>query len=158
MSSRELKGSDAFERVDYERKKRSTIEGIASCARDGDKECAVDMIGVCSVEVERSNIPQPVKSYLLDCLCRVEGGETPDQAFGFTKGSAGRTRSYWKLARDRDVACAVAYTLEQDETLSIERACEIVSGTYNAFSDKVGVLGADGVKKTYLQFFPKSGK
>lgn len=77
-----LKGSDAWERLDYERSKRRSTAGIVSAALDGDLECAQQMLQIAAVAVwDADQIPLEVRSYVVDALEAMVTGEDPAKAF-----------------------------------------------------------------------------
>ena len=150
------RGEDAWDRLAYRRGKRSSMEGIASEARSGDRECAMTMIRAAEAELDMhgKDIDLPVREYLLDAFSQIVSGTSPDKAFNLERKSSGRPEDYWRMVRDSDIACAVKHRVDQG--MMVKEACAEVADTYTAFSGKVGKVGTVSVKKAYQRFFPES--
>lgn len=146
---------DAWEALDYERKKRSNLEGIAQEAFNGDVDCVLTMVESSAVAVEQSSISGPVRDYLLNCLWGIMSGETPNQAFGITKARSGAPKNYWKQIRDADIARAVAYHIEQGK--SLDDAIGVVTEKQEYGFKGAGIVKRDSVEKAFKRFF-KVGK
>lgn len=152
---------DSWCRLEYETKKRASVEGLASLAYQGDAESARDMIDIAEAEIDQCDDLSPaVRKYLLLALGRIRSGESADHAFGLKRGRAGRPASYWKMVRDADIARAVLY-FHHEQGMKIEdEAIPHVAATYDGFVDLAGPVNEDpekreeSVRKAYYRFSP----
>lgn len=146
---------DAWAKLEHQREKRQSLEGMASAAAGGDRECAQALIDTAEVEIEDSRDLSPeLREYLVHCLSRIRSGESADHAFNL-KGAAGRPEGYWSMERDVDIARAVAYHYCPDQGIYLDQALDHVTATYKGFSDCRIPVGRAGVERAYKRFKPK---
>lgn len=153
----QLKGDDAWERLRYEREKRSTIEGICNAAYSGDADCARKALRfvVEFIADEPEKIPFPVRSWLEGCLLDILNGEDPAQALNLKRKPHQReypSIDYWRMLRDSQLARGVSYWMQEGMTL--DEAALKIADEFDAFSDIVGKVGYESARKAYLRFFP----
>jgi hypothetical protein len=87
----------------YEFQKRSTNEGIASAALQGDRTSLRSFAGLAAVAAESATVHADVGQRLADAMWEVAAGAEPNDAFGWTRkrrGSPGARSDIAKLTRE----------------------------------------------------------
>lgn len=156
MSTRKPKGTEAWERLEYERKKRQSMEGIAAAASAGDREAARVMLRYAEHHIgESGDIPAPLVAYLVDCFSRAIHDDSTEFAFNLKRKAARGSSAdeHSREFRDSQLARAVAYHHEQG--MSIAAACRHVANNEQPTERKLGRVSASAVKQAYLRFFPE---
>lgn len=155
-----MNDNDEFDHLRYIQQKRTTWAGIAQHAADGDHECIRNIARMAEVAIwDDPKIDIAIKHFLCNAFMRIAEGEDPNRAFGYTRAQPGRPYDYWKDVRDRDVACAVEYLLQQEPDIKKDAAYFQVATTYIGPLAGGKMLTADAVKKAHYRFFSsKKGK
>lgn len=144
--------SNPGDQLSYWSAKRSTMEGIAQEAAQGDRECAEDMMHYLAyyTETHTPDWPDSIREYALACLTEVLTGETPDRAFNYTRKASGQPSNYWKAVRDADIARGVEYHRQQG--MRREEAIKHVANTYTAFPQAGKPVNRDAVDRAYKRY------
>lgn len=156
-----LKGSDAWRRLDYERRKRRTPEGICQAAGEGDKDCARKALRIAAelIVTDPERIPPPVREYLERALLEILSGTDPAQALNLERSDAQRANppiDFWRLVRDSQLARHIAHLRQQG--MSLDAAAREAAASFDAFADKAGTVGYEAARKAYLRLYPADDK
>lgn len=141
--------ASSWEKLQYQREKLSSDEGMVSAARAGDSQAARDLIAMAAAFLfdPTMELPREVREYMCFALEDVAQGQDPRKALNLT-GTA--RQSYLKLERDLELAKSVASEMQQGMTL--DEACRHVDRTYRGLSKMAGGVGYEAVRKAYLKF------
>lgn len=125
----------------YQLKKRSSWDfttGLPSVAASGDRKAIKKCAGMAAVLVERLAPPGEligVKEWLLSCLWEIETGRSPDEAFGWKRGSGGRPREFEILFRQWLIGQHMDGLVKPNGPHTIDAAAEIVADARDCSTD-----------------------
>lgn len=157
MHTKQPIGADAWAQLEYQRKKRTTLEGRISAAWSGDTDLARELLKEAAFHLGPSafaKMPPELGRYIGQALRAIANGKDPATALGLTVPKHRRqTPDYWKLERDNEIARWVDRLRQQGVTL--DDAIARVAREYQGFGKLAGVVGSEAVRKAYLRFYPK---
>ena len=151
------KGNEAWERLEYLRKKRASMTGLAELAQQGDQEAALLMLQFAAHHVAESNMPDPLRLYLADCFERAIKDGSTEFAFNIKrKDGAGHTPDQFRREfRDSQIARAVEHYHEKGYSYS--EAYGLVANGEPLYGQQRR-LSVHSVKAIHLRFYPKPEK
>ena len=156
--TKQPRGADAWAQLEYQRMKRTTLEGRISAAWSGDTGAARELLKEAAFHLGPSafaKMPPELGQYIGQALRAIANGKDPATALGLTAAKHKRQPpDYWKMERDADMARGVAYW--RQEGMTLEDAARKVAETYNGFAKLAGAAhSVDAVRKAYFRFYPK---
>jgi hypothetical protein len=155
MGDDDLRGKDAWDRLEWESERRSNWEGIASAAAWGDEQAAMRMLKYARFCIHNSSdIPGPVQTYLLECFDEAIREGSTEHAFNLKArdGRGKKSDQYMRQWRDSQLALAVQYHRDQGDSLKV--ACHKVADSEQPMENRLGRVGFSAVKSAYSKFFP----
>ena len=157
MKPEKPKGDEAWERLEYMRKKRTSMGGLAQLASEGDHEAAMSMLRYAAHHVWESNMPDPLRFYLADCFERAVIERSTEFAFNLKlKDGSGHTPDAFRREfRDSQIARAAEHY--HSKGYSYAEAYRLIAKEEKLFGqDKK--LGVVSIKKIHRRFYPATEK